>query len=130
MVIAALFVTTPVAFLRLFTSDPAVVTTGIAVLMICAVFQPFDGFQAVATGALRGLGDTRTPMLFNLAGHWLAGLPLAYVLCFWRGWGVIGLWVGLSLGLILIGAGLIGVWHKRSRHVLERGLGERLADSA
>ena len=52
-----------------------------------------------------GLGDTRTPMLFNLAGHWLVGLPVGYALCFWFGWGVVGLWTGLSLSLTLIGIG-------------------------
>ena len=56
----------------------------------------FDGLQVVATGALRGAADTRTPMLANLAGHWVLGLPLGYALCFWFGVGVIGLWVGLA----------------------------------
>jgi MATE family multidrug resistance protein len=113
--ISALFVSIPSAFLRIFTADPAVLATGFTVMLVCAVFQPFDGFQTVATGALRGLGDTQTPMLFNLAGHWLVGLPVAYALCFWAGWGVVGLWSGLSLSLILIGAGLLVVWHRRSR---------------
>ncbi len=115
VVIAALFVSIPSVFLRIFTADPAVLATGFTVMLVCAVFQPFDGFQTVATGALRGLGDTHTPMLFNLAAHWLVGLPVAYVLCFWAGWGVVGLWSGLSLSLILIGAGLLVIWHRRSR---------------
>jgi MATE family multidrug resistance protein len=68
-------------------------------------------------------------MVFNLAGHWLIGLPVGYVLCFWRGWGVIGLWVGLSLGLILIGAGLIGVWYRASRQFIHGSLPARLAGS-
>jgi multidrug resistance protein, MATE family len=101
--------------LRTFTDDPSVITVGITLLAVCAVFQPFDGFQVVATGALRGTGDTRTPMLCNLAGHWLIGLPIGYGLCFWRGWGVVGLWVGLSAGIILIGAALILTWHLRTR---------------
>jgi MATE family multidrug resistance protein len=114
VVVAVSFLAVPHLFLRPFTADPAVLALGVSVLWICAVFQPFDGFQTVATGALRGLGDTRTPMLFNLAAHWLVGLPVGYALCFWLGWGVVGLWAGLSLSLILIGAGLVGVWHKRS----------------
>jgi MATE family multidrug resistance protein len=79
------------------------------------VFQLFDGLQTVATGALRGLGDTRTPMVFNLIGHWLIGLPIGYVLCFNRNWGVAGLWTGLSTGLILIGASLLVTWNVKSR---------------
>lgn len=114
LLFATLFVTAPTPLLRLFTDDASVLRVGVAILLICAVFQPFDGFQAVATGALRGLGDTRTPMLCNLVGHWGIGLPVAYALCFWRGWGVIGLWAGLSLSLILIGGVLIAAWHRES----------------
>ena len=62
------------------------------------MFQPFDGVQTVCTGALRGLGDTRAPVLVNLIGHWLIGLPAGYLLCFRRGWGVTGLWTGLAVG--------------------------------
>ncbi|HYU79627.1 MAG TPA: hypothetical protein VEK56_11620, partial [Vicinamibacterales bacterium] len=65
------------------------------------------------TGALRGLGDTRTPMITNLAGHWLLGLPVGYTLCFVTGLGVIGLWIGLSVGLIIVGVILLVVWIKR-----------------
>jgi len=118
VVFAALFLAIPEVFLRLFTTDPTVLAVGSTVMLVCALFQPFDGFQTVATGALRGLGDTRTPMLFNLAGHWLVGLPVGYALCFWFHWGVAGLWTGLSLSLTLIGIGLVAVWHYRSRRFL------------
>ena len=57
------------------------VELGASLLLIAAVFQLFDGLQAVATGVLRGLGETRTAMLVNLAAHWLLGLPMGYVLC-------------------------------------------------
>ena len=76
---------------------------GVSLLIVAAVFQLFDGVQAVATGVLRGLGDTRTPMFWNLAGHWFVGLPLGYALCFTLGLGVVGLWWGLSSGLIICG---------------------------
>jgi MATE family multidrug resistance protein len=89
----------------------------VTLLLVCALFQPFDGFQVVSTGALRGLGDTRTPMVVNLFGHWFVGLPVAYYLCFRREWGVVGLWAGLSFGLILIGGTLLIVWHRRTREV-------------
>jgi len=52
-------------------------------------------------------------MLANLAGHWLLGLPVGYVLCFWGGWGVVGLWLGLSSGLTAIGMTLVIVWRSR-----------------
>jgi MATE family multidrug resistance protein len=114
---AVLFFTVPEWLIRIYSSDPAVIEVGIVLLFICSVFQLFDGLQTVTTGALRGLGDTRSPMVANLVGHWLIGLPVGYLLCFSRGWGVAGLWTGLSVGLILIGATLLGVWSWRSRHV-------------
>jgi MATE family multidrug resistance protein len=124
-VVATMFVTTPGLFIRIFTGDPAVLQTGAVLLLVCAFFQPFDGLQAVSTGALRGLGDTRSAMIANFVGHWVLGLPLAYVLCFSRGWGVVGLWTGLSVGLVLIGVVLSVVWHRRSRAIarLDAALG-------
>jgi MATE family multidrug resistance protein len=71
----------------------------------------------VATGALRGAGDTRTPMLANLAGHWLLGLPIGAWLCYRAGWGVIGLWAGLCIGLIAVAVVLIAVWSRRAAHL-------------
>ena len=112
---AVLFLVLPEMLMRIYSSDPGVIELGIVLLFICSVFQLFDGLQTVATGALRGLGDTRTPMVFNLVGHWLIGLPIGYVLCFNRNWGVAGLWTGLSTGLILIGASLLIAWNVKSR---------------
>jgi MATE family multidrug resistance protein len=107
---AVTFVTVPQALVRVFTIDRAVIATGASLLLIAAAFQLFDGLQAVATGVLRGLGDTRTPMLSNLVGHWLLGLPISYVLCFKVGWGVVGLWIGLSLGLTAVALVLLASW--------------------
>ena len=89
------------------------VELGVTLLAVAAVFQLFDGLQGVATGVLRGLGDTRTPMFWNLGGHWGIGLPLAYLLAFRFGFGVIGLWWGLSAGLIICGIALLAVWWRR-----------------
>ena len=75
---------------------------GVSLLFVAALFQLFDGVQAVSTGTLRGLGDTRTPMLWNLAGHWFVGLPLGYSLCFVWGFGV-----------IICGVALVTVWSRR-----------------
>jgi MATE family multidrug resistance protein len=121
---AAVFLSAPRLLLRAFTSDPGVLEVGVTLLFVAAVFQLFDGVQGVATGALRGLGDTRTPMLWNLAGHWFIGLPLGYALCFVFGIGVIGLWWGLSIGLIICGVALSLVWGNRIRQ-LERALQPR-----
>jgi MATE family multidrug resistance protein len=111
---AVTFVLFPQAILGLFSADAGVIAIGTTLLFVAAAFQLFDGLQGVGTGVLRGLGDTRTPMLWNLAGHWLIGLPLAYLLCFVAGWGVVGLWIGLSVGLILVGIVLLATWHRRT----------------
>ena len=112
--------TAPRWILRVFTTDAAVIAYGAALLRIAALFELFDGFQTVTTGALRGLGDTRSPMLAHLAGYWLIGLPISYVLCFRLRWGVPGIWVGLTSALILIGVALVWVWKARVRS-LEKG---------
>ena len=101
--------------IRAFTSDPDVLRTGVALLFVAAVFQLFDGLQGVTTGVLRGLADTRTPMIWNLVGHWVFGLPLGYVLCFPAGLGVVGLWWGLSAGLMVCGVALVTVWVRDAR---------------
>jgi MATE family multidrug resistance protein len=107
------FVLFPRPIARLFSPDPAVIGVGATLLLIAAAFQLFDGLQTVATGALRGTGDTRTPMLANLVAYWFIGLPLGYILCFRMGWGAVGIWVGLCVGLILIGSALLIAWNKR-----------------
>jgi MATE family multidrug resistance protein len=117
LTIGLAFIAAPLPLLRPFTSDPRVLDVGVNLLMIAAVFQLFDGTQAVATGVLRGVGDTRTPMLMNVVGHWVLGLPAGYALCFRFGWGVAGLWTGLCIGLIFVAIVLTVAWHRKSRHL-------------
>ena len=111
----------PDPFLRGFTSDPRVIQIGTGLVVIAAAFQLFDGTQAVATGVLRGLGDTRTPMVWNVIGHWVLGLPVGYALCFSLGWGVAGLWIGLSIGLVFVSIVLSAAWIRRARHLVLPG---------
>jgi MATE family multidrug resistance protein len=120
--IAAVLAGAPGMLLLIFTRDSEVLATGTVLLLVCALFQPFDAVQSVATGALRGMGDTLTPMLLNLGGHWFIGLPLGYTLCFIRGWGVLGLWVGLATGLGLVGMTLVVTWHRRSAACVRGGI--------
>jgi MATE family multidrug resistance protein len=119
---AVLFTVAPRLLLYGFTSDTAVLEVGVSLFLVASVFQLFDGIQTVTTGALRGLGNTKTPMLVNLVGHWGIGLPIAWVLCFHRGWGVQGLWAGLAIGLILIGSTLLQVWRTESRAFAHAGM--------
>jgi MATE family multidrug resistance protein len=117
MSLAALaFLTIPERIARIYTDDPAVIRVSVTLLAIAAAFQLFDGCQVVAAGALRGTGNTRTPMWCNLLFYWFVGLPLGMWLCFRAGWGAAGLWTGLCCGLILIGSVLLAVW----RHTVAR----------
>jgi MATE family multidrug resistance protein len=108
------FVSFPTLIARLFSPDPMVIRTGAKLLLVAAAFQLFDGLQTVATGALRGAGDTKTPMLANFIAYWLIGIPAGYVLCFRLGWGALGVWIGLCGGLMIIGSGLLFAWSRRA----------------
>ncbi len=107
------FVSIPMWISRLFSPDPVVIRTGARLLLVAAAFQLFDGLQTVATGALRGSGDTKTPMLANFVAYWLIGLPVGYFLCFKLGWGAVGIWIGLCGGLMIIGSALLFTWQRR-----------------
>jgi multidrug resistance protein, MATE family len=101
----------------MYTPDETVIRATTTLLAAGAAFQLFDGIQTVATGALRGAGDTRTPMLCHFTAYWVIGLPLGAWLCFRRSWGAFGLWAGLSLALILIGIVLLIVWRRVVRQL-------------
>ncbi len=99
---AAAFLTGPGALARLYTRDPDVIAVAVMLIRIAGVFQVFDGLQVVGAGILRGLGDTRAPMLICLLGYWLLGIPMSAYLTFVAGLGPAGLWWGLVLGLAVV----------------------------
>jgi MATE family multidrug resistance protein len=115
---AILFLLIPRPIIHIWTRDPQVVALGAHILAIVAGFQIFDGIQTVSTGALRGLGETRFPMLMNFMGYWVLGLPLGALLCFEWKWGLAGLWSGLTLSLIVIAVWLLLRWLRDSRKLL------------
>ena len=110
----------PLPLTRLYTADPQVLALAPALLGIAALFQVFDGIQTVATGSLRGLGETRTPMFANLIGYWFLGLPLGFALCFVFHWGIYGTWIGLTLALTVISAILLRRWYTDSTRAITR----------
>jgi MATE family multidrug resistance protein len=109
------FLIAPTYIVRIYTPNPLVIRAASQLLFVAAFFQFFDGLQTVATGALRGTGDTRTPMIWSVGFYWLVGLPLGYVLCFRFGWGAPGVWTGLCAALILIGSSLLYFWHRSEK---------------
>ena len=109
------FLIVPQYIVRIYTPDPVVIHAAGSLLFVAAFFQLFDGMQTVATGALRGAGDTRTAMICHIFFYWVVGLPLGSYLCFRLGWGAPGLWTGLCLALILIGTALLYFWRRKER---------------
>ena len=110
--------------LYLDTADPAnadVISLAVTLLGVAAVFQVFDGVQVAAAGALRGLKDTRVPMLIGFLSYWVIGLSSGYVFGFVLGWGASGLWWGLVVGLATAAMLLLRRFRRRTR-LLEAGL--------
>ena len=103
----AIFLSLPEALARLYSRDLGVIGVASTLIPIAGVFQIFDGIQVVASGVLRGLGDTRAPMVANLLGYWLVGIPVSVYLGFVANLGPPGLWWGLVLGLGLVGTSLL-----------------------
>ena len=95
----ALMLFAPNTIAGLFTQVPAVIALSASLLTLAAIFQFVDGTQVVAMGCLRGLQDTRVPMLLAILSYWLLGVPLGAWLAFGRGLGVQGIWIGLMAGL-------------------------------
>jgi MATE family multidrug resistance protein len=105
----------PGPIISFFTTDASVLGVGVSLLSVAALFQLFDGLQVVTIGVLRGLGDTRTPMVAALIGYWVLALPAGWALAFPAGFGVRGLWFGMLVGLFTVGVSLLGVWLRRLR---------------
>jgi MATE family multidrug resistance protein len=100
----------PQTILSFYTIDKEVIGVATGILFLGAIFQIFDGMQVVATGALRGKGNTRTPMAVHMLAHWVVGLPVGLYLCFHAGFDLLGLWIGLSLGLVTAAVTLFIKW--------------------
>jgi MATE family multidrug resistance protein len=119
-VMGALFAAFPGALLGAFGAGATVVAIGTPLLYCSAAFQVFDGAQAVLTGALRGRGETRRPLLVHALGLWGVALPVGIWLCFRRGWGATGLWTGFVAGLAVVSVLLWREWLRAA--ALDEGL--------
>ena len=84
-------------------------------LLLAAIFQLVDGAQAVGAGVLRGLQDTRVPMIIAGLGYWIAGFGTSVALGFGLGWQGVGIWTGLAVGLLVVSVLLLWRWHRRDR---------------
>jgi len=110
----------PEPLARAFSDDAVVVAAAALLLPIAGVFQVFDGLQVVAAGALRGIGDTRIPMVMALVGFWLVGLPVCVALGFGLDLGPTGIWWGLATGLGVVAVLLLVRLRRRFGRALRR----------
>ena len=100
--------------------NQAVIITAVQFLFFAALFQLTDGAQAVAAGMLRGLYDTRTPMLLALFGYWGLGVPIGAFLAFVMGLEGVGIWIGFVAGISVVAVLLTVRWWRHSQRLLER----------
>lgn len=120
LVPAAFMIGVPRTLLRLYV-DPdapqyaAMIGFAVQYLAIGAAFQLFDGGQAVLAGALRGLQDTKVPMVCAVGGYWLVGFSTSVALGFFTPLGGVGVWIGLATGLVVVSALLMRRWQGRER---------------
>jgi len=105
----------PRAIARLVTNQENVIAAALPLMLVAAVFQLSDGIQATGAGVLRGAGDTKWSLYANLFGHWLIGLPVALLLGFGMGLGIVGLWWGLCAGLTVVAVLLFLRFERLSR---------------
>ncbi len=120
---AALMVFAPMLLLRIYVdpsdaANAAMVGFAVQYMLVAAAFQLFDGVQAVAAGALRGLQDTRMPMVIAVFSYWVPGLGTAIWLGFFTPLEGTGVWIGLAVGLVFA-AGLLTLrWAQREKLAL------------
>jgi MATE family multidrug resistance protein len=109
----------PQQLMTLFLEDDAananVIALGVSFLGIAAIFQIVDGAQVVGAGILRGLHDTRVPMIFTFIGYWLIGIGVGVWLAFRAGWGGVGIWTGLAIGLAIVAVLMLWRWVRREK---------------
>jgi multidrug resistance protein, MATE family len=96
-------------------ANTAMVAVAIQLLVVGAAFQLFDGLQTVAAGVLRGLQDTRMPMIIAIGGYWLGGFTAAMWLGLWTPLAATGVWIGLMVGVVLVSGLLLRRWARRER---------------
>ena len=107
-------------FLEDTPENARVIALGVSFLAIAAIFQVADGAQVVGAGMLRGLHDTRVPMIFTFIGYWAIGIGVGAWLAFQRGWQGQGIWTGLAVGLIIVSILMIWRWTRRDSLGLTR----------
>jgi MATE family multidrug resistance protein len=109
-------------FLADVPQNAAVIALAVTFLRVAAAFQLVDGAQVIGAGMLRGLHDTRWPLVFALVGYWVVGLGIGSWLAFGADWKGVGIWIGLATGLASVAVLILGRWLMRDRLGLTRAV--------
>ncbi len=117
---AVAFIWMPRLFAQVYSADPAVLAAAAALIPLAGAFQVFDGTQSVALGVLRGVGDTRMPVVINVVGYYLVGLPAGLWLGYTKRLGAPGLWWGLVFGLAVVALTMLARVRIRLNRTLAR----------
>lgn len=120
LVSATAYALFPAELAHLYSPDAQVIATAAQLLPIAALFQIFDGTQAVGCGILRGAADVRIAAIINFVGYWILGLPIGWLLAFRVGLEARGLWLGLTLGLAVVAVAVSARIVVRFRHPIAR----------
>ena len=107
-------------FLKDVPENAVVIGLAVSFLRVAAAFQLVDGAQVIGAGMLRGLHDTRWPLVFALVGYWVVGLGIGTWLAFAEDWKGVGIWIGLASGLAAVAALMLARWVMRDRLGLTR----------
>jgi MATE family multidrug resistance protein len=107
-------------FLKDIPANAVVIGLAVSFLRVAAAFQLVDGAQVIGAGMLRGLHDTRWPLMFALVGYWVVGLGIGTWLAFGEDWKGVGIWIGLASGLAAVAALMLARWMLRDRLRLTR----------
>lgn len=112
----------PGPIVSMYTDDLMVTQIALELLFLAAIFQWPDSLQVSAAGALRGLKDTRIPMIYTIVAYWLVGITTGYALTFHYQWGARGMWVGMSAGLSVAAVLLVTRFLRSSKKRIEQVL--------
>ena len=106
-------------FVGFYTDNPELINIAASLIFLAAIFQFSDGLQINSAGALRGMKDTKVPMIYMAVAYWLFGFPIGYYLAEYQGLKVQGFWIGIIVGLSIAAVLLLSRFVRRSKFAIK-----------
>ena len=126
---AVLFVAAGNPLARLFTTSSSVIALTVSLLLVAGIFQLADAVQVSAICALRGLADVRVPAIIAVLAYWAVAVPLGYTLGFGFRLGAVGIWIGLTAGLVVAAVSLLWRFHLKTARLENRAMPKQAAEA-